>query len=175
MNSPADGLEAGAGCEFQENLEILRQIPFFAGLPLESLKVFAYLCTRETYAAGETLFSPNDDDGRSYYLISGTARLVYPDAAGEVVVRTFGPGQFLGGLSLLGGLRHLYGLQAETDTVCLVLTRERFLKALEQFPGLVPRILKAAVDMVRGWEKRHLFDMQDKRELPRGMAGMTVL
>ena len=35
--------------EYQENLDILRQTYFFSGLPLESLKVFAYLCTREKF------------------------------------------------------------------------------------------------------------------------------
>jgi len=175
MNSPAGGHDAGTGCEFQENLEFLRQINFFSGLPIESLKVLAYLCTRETYAAGETIFSPNDDDGQAYYLISGSTRLVYQDVTDEILVRTFAAGQFLGGLSLLSGVRHLYALQALGDTTCLVLTRERFFKALEQFPGLVPKILKAAVEMVRGWEKRYIFDMVDKRDLSQGMAGISAL
>lgn len=175
MNSPAGGRDATTGCEFQENLEYLRQINFFSGLSIESLKVFAYLCTRETFAAGETIFSPQDDDGQAYYLISGAARLVYPDATGDILVRTFNAGQFLGGLSLLSGIRHLYALQAQGETLCLVLTRERFLKALEQFPELVPKILKAAVETVRGWEKRYLFDMLDKRGLSQSMAGISVL
>ena len=42
--------------EFQENLEILRQTYFFSGLPLETLKIFAYLCTREKFRQGEHIF-----------------------------------------------------------------------------------------------------------------------
>jgi hypothetical protein len=42
-------------CEYQENLDILRQTYFFSGLPLESLKIFAYLCTREKFKEGEVL------------------------------------------------------------------------------------------------------------------------
>ena len=57
MNSSAADNKTGGSCEFQENLEILRQIDFFAGLPIETLKIFAYLCSREKYQAGDYLFA----------------------------------------------------------------------------------------------------------------------
>ena len=61
--------------EFQENLEILRQTYFFSGLPLETLKIFAYLCTREKFRPGEHIFRQNEDDGQAFYIIDGQARL----------------------------------------------------------------------------------------------------
>ena len=56
MNSP----EKNSGptiCEFQDNLNLLRQTYFFSGLPLETLKVFAYLCDREKFRSGRTSVS----------------------------------------------------------------------------------------------------------------------
>ena len=61
--------------EFQENLELLRQIYFFSGLPLETLKVFAYLCSREKFKQDEYIFSQDEDDGRAFYIINGQAQL----------------------------------------------------------------------------------------------------
>ena len=66
--------------EFQENLEILRQMDFFSALSLESLKVLAYLCTRERFKAGDFLFRQDDNDGNAFYIMSGKAELVRQDA-----------------------------------------------------------------------------------------------
>ena len=101
MNSSAAENSTGATCEFTQNLEILRRIDFFAGLPIETLKLFAYLCERETFGAGDYLFTQDEDDGQALYLISGQALLVHAAEDGELQVRQLGPGEFLGGLSLL--------------------------------------------------------------------------
>ena len=52
MNSPEKNSEHPHS-EFQDNLNLLRQTYFFSGLPLETLKVFAYLCTRQKFDPGE--------------------------------------------------------------------------------------------------------------------------
>jgi hypothetical protein len=67
--------EGQASCEFHENLNLLRQTYFFSGMPLESLKVFAYLCTRERFKEGEYVFRQNEDDAQAFYLIEGAASL----------------------------------------------------------------------------------------------------
>ena len=83
MNSSTERQQPRSS-EFQENLGILRQIQFFSGLPLEALKVFAYLCTRETFRAGDYLFHQDDNDGKAFYILSGEAELVRRDGGGEL-------------------------------------------------------------------------------------------
>jgi CRP/FNR family transcriptional regulator, cyclic AMP receptor protein len=143
-------------CEFQENLEILRVIPFFAKLPLETLKVMAYLCIRETFKKGQFLFTQDDDDGQAFYIISGNAELLYAGESGEHRIRGYGEGGFLGGLTLLGRMRRLFSLVALTDVTCLILTRKKFARSLEQSPELMPTIVGAAVERIRSWEERFL-------------------
>ena len=63
MNSSPEKNETTQSSEFQENLEILRQTYFFSGLPLQGLKVLAFVCTREKYKEGELLFKQDEDDG----------------------------------------------------------------------------------------------------------------
>lgn len=146
-------------CEYQENLDILRQTYFFSGVPLESLKIFAYLCTRERYRNDEILFRQGEDDGDAFCLISGRARLERAVDSKTLPVRVFGPGEFIGGLSLLSETRRLYSLRALEDTVCLVLSREKFSKTLQQFPGQMPRIFKAVVNAINRWEEHFLNEM----------------
>jgi len=148
--------EESLPCEFKENLAILREIPFFSELPLDALKVLAYLCVREKFKAGDCLFQQKDDDGRAFYIIAGTARLQRQDGEIRWELRDVVPGVFLGGLVLLGKARRLFSLMAVSEMHCLVISREKVAKVIEQFPEIMPRILKAVLESVNGWEKRFL-------------------
>ena len=56
MTSSSEKNDSYQSSEFQENLEILREIFFFSSIPLEKLKVFAYICKRETFKPDEYIF-----------------------------------------------------------------------------------------------------------------------
>ena len=147
---------ANPSSELEENLEILRQTYFFSGLPLETLKIFAYLCTREKFKKEEYIFKQHEDDGRAFYLISGTASLERTDNSNAKQIRDCKAGEFIGSLTLLGEVRRLFSLKATEDTICLVLEREKFSKALLQFPDIMPRIFKAVAKNINTWEERFL-------------------
>lgn len=156
MNSSTEKTDTGLSCEFKENLSVLRQINFFSKLPMEVLKVLAYLCTRESFKAGEYLFEQKDDDGRALYIVSGAARLEHQSDEGGRTVREVGPGTFFGSLALLSEAPRLFSLKATSESVCLVISRKKFQKTIEQFPQIVPEILKEIVDSVHTWEKRFM-------------------
>jgi CRP-like cAMP-binding protein len=160
MNS-SEKNRSGPSSELEENLEILRETYFFSGLPLETLKVFAYLCTRIKFKQGEYIFRQNEDDGRAFYIISGKASLERADNSTAKKIRDCGTGEFLGGLTLLGEVRRLFSLKAVQDTVCLILSRDKFSKAIEQFPDIMPRIFKAVAKNIDAWEERFLADRAD--------------
>ncbi|EPR41737.1 putative transcriptional regulator, Crp/Fnr family [Desulfovibrio sp. X2] len=149
---------AKQSCEFTQNIELLRQVPLFAALPLEPLKILAYLAQRETFAAGDILFHEGEADGQAFYIISGNARLLREEETGTRELRDYGEGEFLGGLGLLGEMRRLFSLRAETQIRALVLTRERFAKVLEQFPDIHARLGEAMVKFIGEWEEHVLRD-----------------
>ena len=162
-------------CEFQDNLEILRQTYFFSGLPLETLKIFAYLCTREVFRQGEHIFRQDEDDGRAFYIIDGRARLERDDNGKKIEIRDYQTGEFLGGLTLLGETRRLFSLKSVTDTTCLVLNRGKFLKTMEQFPNLLARICNAVAKSIDTWEDRFLADRGDQCGDCMGRLGVTLI
>ena len=162
-------------CEFQDNLEILRQTYFFSGLPLETLKIFAYLCTREIFRQGEHLFRQDEDDGRAFYIIDGRARLERNDNGKKIEIRDYQTGEFLGGLTLLGETRRLFSLKSVTDTTCLVLNRGQFLKTMEQFPNLLARICNAVAKSIDTWEDRFLADRGDQCGDCMDRLGVTLI
>ena len=175
MNLSEEKTDIGLSCEFQENLNLLRETYFFTGFPLEALKVFAYLCKRESFKEGEYLFSAGDDDGQAFFVISGKARLYLGKDDQEYAVRDFDEGAFLGGLSLIGQMRRLFSLQAVTETTCLILTREKFSRAMEQFQDQVPRIFKTLIDRILQWEGRFLADFDTGCEDCRKKIGVSII
>ncbi|MGD9302584.1 MAG: cyclic nucleotide-binding domain-containing protein [Desulfobacterales bacterium] len=161
--------------EFQENLELLRQIYFFSGLPLETLKVFAYLCTREKFKQGEYIFSQEEDDGQAFYIISGQALLERNDNGKTTGVREYQNGDFIGGLTLLGETKRLFSLKSVAETTCLVLNREKFSKTIEQFPNLLIKICNAVAKSIDLWEERFLSDQGDQCGDCLNSLGVTLI
>jgi CRP-like cAMP-binding protein len=175
MDSSTGKSNAGTPCEFTQNLEILRQIEFFAGLPLETLKVFAYLLVREGFSAGDYLYSQDDEDGRAFFILEGALALVRDMDGEELSINRFATGDFVGGLSLLSPMRHLFSLKAMQDTECLVLEREKFTKAIAQFPELIPRIFRSVADTIRDWDRQRLFEMHEKGLSLEGVVGISAI
>lgn len=175
MNLSEGKTDTGLSTEFQENLNLLRETYFFTGFPLDALKVFAYLCKREIFKEGEYLFSTGDDDGQAFLIISGRLRLHITKNEQEYAIRDFEEGAFLGGLSLIGQMRRLFSLQAVTETTCLILTREKFSKAMDQFQDQVPRIFKTMTGQILQWEERFLVDFDTGCEVCRKKIGVSIL
>ena len=161
--------------EFQENLELLRQTYFFSGLPLETLKVFAYLCKREKFKEGEHIFRQDEDDGQALYIIDGRARLERKDNGEITNIRDCEIGEFIGGLTLLGNRHRLFSLRSVTDTTCLILNREKFLKTMEQFPDLMFKICNAVAQRIDTWEERFLADRADQCGECMHKLGVTLI
>ena len=175
MNSNSENNKEVLSCEFQENLNILRQIDFFSALPLEVAKVFAYLCTRETFKKGDYLFQQDDDDGRAFYIISGEARLVHNQNGEELTIRDYDTGTFFGRLALMGNMPRLFSMKALNEVTCLTITREKFHKTLNQFPEQMPKIIKAVVESIQAWEKRFLANRDQNCEACMHKVGVSLV
>ena len=135
---------------------MLRQIDFFSGLPLEATKVFAYLCIRDSFKPGDAIFQQGDEDDRAFYIMSGQAQLLRQNDDTPTALRDYGEGEFIGRMTLLGQRRRLFTLAATTEMTCLVITREKFTKALEKFPDLTPKFVEVVVRNIYRWEKHFL-------------------
>lgn len=176
MNSSQGKNEACLSCEFQENLAILREIDFFSELPLEVLKIIAYLCTREKYRAGDFLMNKGEDDGQAFYVLSGSLGLMYENDNNELhLIRDFGPGKFIGGLSLMGKMRRLYSLKALETTTCLMLTRKKFSTAIAQFPDLTPRLFQAIISRILSWEEKMFLEHGHHSQTCSHIAGVSLV
>lgn len=149
MNSSTEPRQGAS--EYMANLELLLQIPLFAKLPLEALKVLGFLCKRQTFKPGEMIFHQHELDPNAYFIIEGSARLVHENGREELLTE-YKEGNFLGGLSLFSDIKRLFSLRAVSKVTCLTLSREKFQKTLQQFPDIAGRLFENAVRSIYEWE-----------------------
>jgi CRP/FNR family transcriptional regulator, cyclic AMP receptor protein len=172
MNSSTEPKQVPS--EYQANLEMLMHVPIFAGLPLEPLKVLAYLCKREIFKPGEAVFHQHEIDANAYCIIEGKAVLVLENDEEQKLSR-FVESDFIGGLSMFYDMKRLFTLKAETRLVCLTLSREKFQKTLEQFPEILGRVFEGIVKSIYQWESRFVGEHALKCSDCRQNIGVTLV
>jgi CRP-like cAMP-binding protein len=146
--------------EMQQNLELLKGLPFFANFPDKALRLLAFLAERAALSEGDILFEEGDDQGRAYLILSGQLSLLKKSGEENLVVRQFGQGDFLGSFSLLGALPSLFVLQATTRSTVLCIHRDQFAKILEHFPETGKIALTALLHKLEQWERTNLAEAE---------------
>jgi CRP/FNR family transcriptional regulator, cyclic AMP receptor protein len=160
--------------EYQANLEILMQLPLFAGLPIEPLKVLAYLCKRETYKPGEIIFHEHEVDPHAYHIVEGTGTLSR-ETGEEAEYTEFGEREFIGSMSLFCDMKRLFTLRAKTKVICLTLSRDKFQKVVERFPEITSKMVEAILMGVHEWEERFIREHIPACDLCRKWIGVTLV
>lgn len=154
MNLSTNSDDTTQTSEFIRNLNILRQIDFFSNVSMEVVKLFAFVCQHQSYEAGETIFTQDEDDGASYRILSGRARLILEKSGQTYEIQEYGPEQFLGTLSLMAPIVKPFSLVALEKVTCLVLTRDAFTKVANQFPEIPLKVMGSFAKKLIQNEKR---------------------
>lgn len=145
--------------ELQQNLDILREVPFFEGFPPEVMKLLAYLAVQGDYEAGDVIFERGDDPGMGFAVVTGTLAVYRQGKKGEERLRTYAEGDFIGCFTLLGPMPALFTVRAETVTRLLILAREQFARIMDQHRDLAPLLRRAILKQLRRWEQEYIEEL----------------
>ena len=117
----------------EEIVGIIKEVPLFAGLGRRQLGSLARIFVERKCETNEVIV-PQGRDGYGFFVVaSGAAKAVRERGDGtEVIVNTFGPGDFFGELALLDSGPRTASVIATEPTHCLILPRENFLGALRR-------------------------------------------
>lgn len=151
---PKEGMEYV--CELDRNVEVLRRVDIFAGVPLERIKIYALVCHRRRIKKGQFLFHQGEPDDKAYVLIEGKAQIIRQYEDHSFIVHELHPGDFFGGLALLADVKRLFGVRAVEDVELLSIDRESFRKILRQFPELIEKILDVMIGRIVAMEEKLL-------------------
>ncbi len=150
--------------EFAINLELFRHIGFFSKLPVEVIKLFALLCERHIYKRSDYIFHQGEDDGCSYYILSGKAQLLLVKNKKEYFIREYCQEHYFGALSLMVPMVKQFSLVALEDTNCMVMQRDAFSKVIAQFPDIPVKIMQTIGERVLQAEKKCIGVLEENEQ-----------
>lgn len=144
-------------CSTAGRLEILRNIPFFAGLSAADLHDINRLYVSQGYAPGETIYFAGDPATRLYVIAAGKVKVIRHSLGGqEVMLDILSTGECFGNLAVLGRETHLDTAQAQTTTCVLTISGDDFQTILLRYPHvalaalrITAARLKDAQDMIQ--------------------------
>lgn len=158
MKSPID-LHAfdPAVCSVDLRLQILSQVPFFAGLPEPDIVAINRLFQEQGFEPGQSIYCAGDPAERLFVVAAGRVKLLRHTLSGkDVLLDILTPGEFFGSLSALGDEEYPDTAQALTTTCALGISATNFRTILETYPAtslkvldIVAGRLKAAHEQVR--------------------------
>jgi CRP-like cAMP-binding protein len=136
--------------EKSEVIDILAQVPLFAGIDRKKLGNMAESFKERTYGAGEVI-EKEGDMGVAFYIVK--------DGSVEIRKRTrtiakLGRGQFFGEMALLEKQPRSATVEAIEPTTCLVMTAWSFAGFIETQPKLAMGVMRELARRLRETDKK---------------------
>lgn len=128
----------------------LAEVPLFAALPQPDRDEIAGRMRLRRFTRDEVVFHRDDPATHLYLILSGTAKVIFPDESGrEAIARFLRAGDIFGELALFDDAPRSATLTAVAELATLTLARDDFLRILERSPratretlGLLARTIR---------------------------------
>ncbi len=151
--------------------DYLRQVDVFAGLPEDTLTRLARLAQTRLYAAGEVVVRQGDVGDELFVIHDGEVGVaIREDRGPEVPLRTMGPGQFFGEMSLLTGAPRSATVRALRDCELIVIAKPTFAALLDETPTLVEPIRQTLSRRQREQEEKRAALAADGQPPPENLV-----
>jgi CRP/FNR family cyclic AMP-dependent transcriptional regulator len=132
-----------------QKIEVLKKVPLFCILSGRNLKEVAKLADEIQVKAGQILIQQGKP-GLDFYLIAEGQARVEKDGK---KIRTLGPGDFFGEISLIDRAPRTASVTAESDMTVLAVSHRSFAHLLKTVPGLSKDMMIALCKYIRRAEQ----------------------
>jgi CRP-like cAMP-binding protein len=145
-------------------VESLRRCALFAHVTDDDLRVMGAAMRRRRYRRNEVIFHQGDLGDSLQVVASGGVKIVLPSAEGdEAIIASLKPGDFFGELALLDSSPRSTSAVALEATETLALSREQFLRLIDEDARLVHALFHALAEELRRLtshvEELHFLDL----------------
>ena len=129
-------------CLVAASVEILKQVPLFAGLDKRDLQQIAGSMRERRFAEGDVLTEEGAGAAGFFIVAEGKANVT----VGGELRGSVGPGDYFGEVALLTGSDRTATLVAVTDMVCYGMTSWDFRPLVESNSAIAWKLLKTMAD-----------------------------
>jgi len=147
-----------------ERLLHLKRIPLLSGLPAPEVAVLADAAQERSYRKGEVVFHEDTPATATLFVVEGRLASFRRGAA----VGHVGPGQGMGGLTVLARADHPLEIVAERDTLTLEIDADAIADVLEDRLVILQHILREVSRQALELLQRHRLDPSLVFPLPSG-------
>ncbi len=131
-------------------VELLKQVPLFAGLTPQELEHLATVMRPTHHPKGHVIFSEGDKGDEFLVIVEGSVKVEISSEDGkELTLAILRPFQFLGELALLDDFNRSATAATLEDSRFLVLTKVDFHRVVDQYPRMLLPILKTLSRRIR--------------------------
>jgi len=129
---------------------MLKKIPLFSTLDDKEMNYLKNIAVKKSFSKNTILFSRGDESDALYLLYKGNVKAIINDEAGkEIVLSTFGPGEYFGEISFLDGEARSATVVTREPVQILIVYKNDFEKILFSNPDIVFRLLKELLKKLR--------------------------
>jgi CRP-like cAMP-binding protein len=126
----------------EKDVETLRNIPLFAGLPTARLKLIAYTAEVVHFEPGEDVVQQGEPADAVYILTEGEAEVWLRDADGhEVRLATMGKNSLFGEAAVICKGRRTASVRARDRVVAFKISANVFLDLVRQSPDIGMQVM----------------------------------
>lgn len=120
----------------ERDIDLLKNVPFFDGIPAEHLKLIAFSADSREVSDGQFLFSAGDVAEGGHVVVEGRIDLVDETKIPPKVLDRLGPGALIGELALIVETKRPATALAVGRARVLVVRRSLFRRMLDEYPEI---------------------------------------
>ena len=133
----------------EQDVETLRNIPLFAGLPTPRLKLIAYTAEVVRFAPGEVIVQQGDPADAVYIVTEGEAEVWFRDAEGnEIHLATMGRHSLFGETAVICKGRRTATVKARDRVATFKIRDTLFLDLVRQSPEIGMQVMTVLAERV---------------------------
>ena len=132
-----------------ERILLLREIPIFADLSPEDLKLIAEIAREEWYPRNTVIFREGEDGNMMFIIVEGQLQVLRDVNGTEQVLAQRGPGDFVGEMAIIESAPRSATLAAQTDVRGLAIDGETFKGILRERPDVSFAVLRSVSRRLR--------------------------
>ena len=126
-----------------ERILLLREIPIFAELSPEDLKLVAEIAREEWYPQNTDIFQQGDEGSAMFVIVEGGLQVLVSTNGVERELAQRGPGEFVGEMAIIESVPRLATLRAQTDVRLLSIDGDTFKQILQERPDVSFAVLRS--------------------------------
>jgi len=143
----------------------LKSTPLFRNVPGEGLKRLSDFIQEKEVSAGEVVFREEDFGDEMYLVRSGSVAIHQELGEGPSLVETVEAGGYFGEMAIIDDLPRTATATAEADTSLLVLHKNDFRTAVQDYPDIAFEIFREFTRRLRRSDRRYRELLMEARRL----------